>query len=424
MAADQNNSPAICNLAICYQEGWGVEKSEQEAFNLFKKAADQEYARGQYHVAYSYQWGVGVETSLKKAIEYYRLALAQKYKIDSIINGINYCEEKLNILKHLQASADEGNAQSQYELGWAYRFGNLGLREDVSKAIYYYTKAAEQGNLQACGRLFHCYYEGSGVEKSFEKALPYLKFLADHKQPQFLDYLGEFFEKGYGGLKQSYQEAFKYYKQAADQGHAHSQLVIGEYFKQGLGVEQSTEDAFTYTKLAADWGIPKAQYELGEMYRIGIGVPQSDNHALDYYLRAANRDFMPAQEALSQFYHWGSPIDRFYEETIDHIRKLALQGTSTFQYEVGNAFAKGKTGLMPSSENAFIYYHLAADQGHPKAQFLVGDSYRTGKGVEQSDEHAREYLKKAAFQGDYDACRIWLDIISMGLIQNSPMKKH
>ena len=419
LAANQGNNAALCNLADCYSAG--VNQSKSEAFILYKKAADRQYARGQYEVAYCYQWGIGVEISMPKAIEYYKKALAQKYKIDRALNAIFTCEDNLNSFQNLQLKADRGDAKAQSELGSAYDFGKYGQKKDRSLATHYFTLAASQGDLQACKMMFYRSYKGA--EKSLKKALFYLKILVETKQPEFIDYLGEFYEKGYGELEQSYENAFKYYKIAADLGSAHSQFMLGLYFKNGVGTAQSIQDAFKYIKLASDSDMSTAQYEVAEMYRLGIGICQSDEKALDYYLRSANWGNSNAQKALSQYYQFGLQKNQPYEETLKNIRKLALKSTSIFQYELGEAFAEGDFGLTQSDENAFIYYKLAADQGHPTAQFCVGDAYRTGKGVEKSYEDAREYLKKAAMQDEYDACSSLAEYFHYGIDPNQPYEE-
>ena len=46
-----------------------------------------------------------------------------------------------------------------------------------------------------------------------------------------------------------------------------------------------------------------------------------------------------------------------------------------------------------------------ADQGHAIAQFNLGTMYYHGRGVEQSFTKAKEWLTKAAAQGDQDAIK-------------------
>jgi len=44
----EGHSSAQYNLAVCYENGTGVEKDEQEAVEWYKKAAEQGYASAQF----------------------------------------------------------------------------------------------------------------------------------------------------------------------------------------------------------------------------------------------------------------------------------------------------------------------------------------------------------------------------------------
>jgi TPR repeat protein len=76
-------------------------------------------------------------------------------------------------LSDLQARAEQGDAEAQFNLGNCYRF-RKGISIDNEKAAYWYTKAAEQGNDGAQFYLFECYQFGSGVPKDYEKAAYWL----------------------------------------------------------------------------------------------------------------------------------------------------------------------------------------------------------------------------------------------------------
>ena len=57
-------------------------------------------------------------------------------------------------------------------------------------------------------------------------------------------------------------------------------------------------------------------------------------------------------------------------------------------------------------EEAVKWWRKAADDGHAKAQFRLGESYATGKGVEQKDvNEAAKWYRKAAEQGHEEAAK-------------------
>lgn len=57
------------------------------------------------------------------------------------------------------------------------------------------------------------------------------------------------------------------------------------------------------------------------------------------------------------------------------------------------------TKLSPEDVEKVKYYRLAANQGQPYSQYLLGHAYETGKGIEQDYQEAARWYKLAADQG-------------------------
>jgi len=66
--------------------------------------------------------------------------------------------------KNFRASAEQGNAEAQYNLAMIYDRG-IGVKNDDSEALKWYLKAAEQGYAKAQYNLGMMYYFGKGVPK-------------------------------------------------------------------------------------------------------------------------------------------------------------------------------------------------------------------------------------------------------------------
>ena len=63
-------------------------------------------------------------------------------------------------------------------------------------------------------------------------------------------------------------------------------------------------------------------------------------------------------------------------------------------------------GTPKSSFQAARWFQAAAEQGHAKAQFKLGQMYKNGKGVERNETTAFKWFLKAADQKDPDAEKI------------------
>ena len=76
-AAMEDNARAECMLAVCYRDGLGTKKNEQEYRIYMFASAKHGYAAAQYVMGILYRDGNGVPRNLKLAEEYLRKAAAQ-----------------------------------------------------------------------------------------------------------------------------------------------------------------------------------------------------------------------------------------------------------------------------------------------------------------------------------------------------------
>ena len=83
------------------------------------------------------------------------------------------------LLADIRAKAEKGDAQSQYELGAAFRLGDLGVAKDEVEAVKWYRKAAEQNDAKAQFNLGVCYSNGEGVAKDEVEAVKWYRKAAE-----------------------------------------------------------------------------------------------------------------------------------------------------------------------------------------------------------------------------------------------------
>jgi len=89
-------------------------------------------------------------------------------------------------------------------------------------------------------------------------------------------------------------------------------------------------------------------------------------------------------------------------EDIAQLRAKAEAGDAKAQYALGVAYENGK-GLDQNDELAVQWYRKAAEQGDAAAQNALGVMYRMGRGVETNKEEAVRWYQRAAQQGDANA---------------------
>ena len=75
--------------------------------------------------------------------------------------------------KELEVLALQGDPGAQFRLGGRYRRGD-GIKKSLTKAVEWYTKAADQGHLGAQNDIGNFYLDGLGVEKDSEKGVNWI----------------------------------------------------------------------------------------------------------------------------------------------------------------------------------------------------------------------------------------------------------
>ena len=142
---------------------------------------DELYSKG---VEYFEKWktkGKGLKLIQKLANFGYSKAqhlLGDMHSMNGPYGGlsIDYGEE--NAFKWYKKSANQGYAESQYEVGAMYHYGE-GISKKYSEAIRWYTKAALQNQVDAQYELGQMYTNGQGVPVNYKKAIRWYSLAAE-----------------------------------------------------------------------------------------------------------------------------------------------------------------------------------------------------------------------------------------------------
>ena len=90
--------------------------------------------------------------------------------------------------------------------------------------------------------------------------------------------------------------------------------------------------------------------------------------------------------------------DGKYAQAMELYMKVAQNGNPRAQYLVGVLYHNGK-GCTTDYEEAYNWWKLAADQGYKDAVHYVGYCYEYGRGVAKNISKAKEYYSKSAAMG-------------------------
>ena len=93
--------------------------------------------------------------------------------------------------------------------------------------------------------------------------------------------------------------------------------------------------------------------------------------------------------------------------------QLAEQGHAKAQFVLGLMYHIGQ-GVRQDYAEALRWYRQAAEQGYATAQFNLGMMYEKGQGVRQSKIVAKEWFKKACTNGDKQSCDVYRQLDQEG----------
>mgnify|MGYP001777539981 CR=1 FL=1 len=164
-------------LGYCYDNGIGVEKDENKGLHWTRQSAENGNARGQFNLGFYFE---GMN-DMEKAVEYYTKSANQgfvhaQYNLGRIYN-INFQDKRKAIYWYGKA-ADQGDPFSQSKLAALY----LDMDDEYNnrKAFSLLQKAANAGEESAYNNLGYCYATGKGGFQDIQKALVWYKKAADN----------------------------------------------------------------------------------------------------------------------------------------------------------------------------------------------------------------------------------------------------
>jgi TPR repeat protein len=253
----------------------------------------------------------------------------------------------------LMEKAQAGDAEAEYQVGWAYFTGN-GVSVDYKEAAKWLRQSAAKDFADAEFALGYVYEHGKGVRK-------------DDRQ------------------------AARYYGVAAKQGHSIAENNLASMYQHGQGVRKDLHEAAQWYQKAADQANVVAQCNLASMYFRGEGVTRDYSKAAKWFRSAAERGYAPAQENFAWMSYTGTGLPLDYAEAAKWTRAAANQGFARAQLDLAYLYEKGK-GVPLDYVSAYMWYKSASDAGEKQAgrELKSLSAIMTGEQIKQAIANAEQ----------------------------------
>ena len=158
--------------------------------------------------------------------DYYPLFMRLNEEIKNRLEIISFNE--------LIASAENGDNDAQYELGYCYYVGyfkNKQIEQDYEKAFNWWLKSAQQNNPIAQDAIGTCYYYGKGTHISYTEAFSWMFKSANQNYAPAQYNVGLCYKYG-KGTQRNIPYAYLWFRKASRQGHKEAENQANKLEKQ------------------------------------------------------------------------------------------------------------------------------------------------------------------------------------------------
>ena len=353
---------AYVPLGMCYFRGVGVTENLKQAIACFEKAMRERKAPSFVlnSALFNSFFGIGGKEGYSRAIAYahdllssYDTAQDPYHILADLYEKLGECyfsdeiNDKPSALRYFELAANAGVASLYMTVAAMYAKG-MGTVASPERALYWYEKAAENGNVDA--KLFAAeIYAGRHTQQDDKKA-------------------------------------FCLYQQAANAGNLHGAFYLAMAYADGRGTDVSYQLAEEWMLKAANADIDTAQIVLVNWY--------TDEKTPIFCLEKAE----PWLEKLSQ--NGNEDAKRI----LKNLRELLACGRAQENYRQYQNYLYGFHDHPHDIKKALEYLEKAVEGGLPAAQYALGLCYYRGDWSYPLDrKRALELWQKAAKAGNRKA---------------------
>lgn len=402
----------------------------------------------QFALGQLYQHGISVKKDQEKAVDYYMQAIAQQdlkaeYTLGLFyLTGENLTEENKTpdyqqALGWFNDAAFKGNPESQYVLGYLFEHGQKdaegkwAIEPNPKRAMAMYSLAAFNQLPEGEYRLAEMMVRdktGSLSVQEKEKRNALMKRLYQHAAAKGIKeaVLPLAFFDAMDTSKAKQARALQVAKKEAKAGNDKAALLYGMLLDRGIGgAPDSGEAVYWYQKAKAN---PVSAFILGTYHATGHEVSEDQEKSAELLKQAQAAGFsfadfnlailshdkqMPFLDILEKAHQKGNSRasllladnaltraedDTAMKEARNIYQTLAERGSRDAQLKLAYLLEQGLGGKVNFDEAA-RWYTLAANQGQPIAQYLLGRLNQMGHLSQYpNDEVAKQWYQKAGKQ--------------------------
>lgn len=398
------DSDAQFDLARLYEQGVGVKQNMDLAIKYYQLSTAQQDLRAEYHLGVIYLEGRGVKADYKKGMDFLEDAAFKGNDRAQYVLARIYEQGLKDVSGQMVIEPSHDKAISMYSLAAANDYGPSQFRL-AEMMVHEKPTNLTQSVMITRNQMIKELYQGAVADGVEQAALPLAFFNAMDADQS----------------KQS--QAFSVAQKAAASGNTQAAFLLGLMYDCGISVEANPVEAVNWYQKASS--NPVGAFALGTHLSQGTGINKNDEQAQELLQKSANAGFSYANLNLSimqkqagkdflheldkayslgnntaglllaDYYLSLASTDEQMKQAHDIYQHIAETGDKNGQLKLAYMFHHGLGGHV-DMVNAEKYYTLAAEQGEPVAQYLLGTLYQLGLLDKQPDyEQAKKWYSSA-----------------------------
>ena len=272
-------------------------------------------------------------------------------------------------------------AKKLYEEGYDYFYG-ITRPVNRAKAVEYFLEAGKLGNADALFFLSIHQQNHDNLKEATQAAKRSLELGNEAAKIK----LGEIQED-----EKLMKEGFNALKKKVDSGDMHYVNSLGYAYEFGIGTSLSIKEAMKYYEMAAKQNNAIGMTNLADLY-----IQENKlKKAKPLLVKAAEKEYGYAQYLLAMnFFYYKHENNK---EALHWLERAASNDEPYALYQLGLYYVE-KADLTKSIQ----YYQRAAELNYGDALLELYYIYGEGIGVEQDEDKALFFLKKAAESGNQE----------------------
>jgi uncharacterized protein len=398
MASSKGNGEASHALGYMHQMGIGTTKDYDSAVIYFLTAAENGYDAALGNIAYCYNFGgYGVEQDYAEAIEWYKKAAesGDEYAMNALgdfyFQGTEIDKDFTTAFNYYKVAADKNLPLARVNLGYMYENG-YGTVADTKAAYELYEKAAKENCADALSAIGNMYENGLYVPMDMQRAFELYMRAAKQGVPEAMYRVGKFYYNG-TAISQDEAQADFWFRQAANVDHRNGIIAAIEMNSQPGSPKEFYKQAEKYCIRAIELGIDYGAFKLGEMNDKG---QLSDATAAGAYMAYKQSNTAEAQYKTAEYLMNGKAGTTDSAEALVYLKRAAAQAHPRASYFLGYFKRYAIAGCEENITESLELLYKAAKADITEAQFLVGQAYDLGLGIDADSVKAYEQYALAA----------------------------